>query len=83
MCRGFVTCTSMRSRPSCQQSQYYVSLFSAIAMCVLASRTQLLMIQAAHFNDFSLLLCDEEIHFDSDFWSWFDSVRNGYVTNVT
>jgi hypothetical protein len=52
-------------------------------MCVLASRTQLLMIQAAHFNDFSLLLCEEVINFDADFWSWFDSVRNGYVTNVT
>ncbi len=36
-------------------------------------------IQAQHFHDFSLNLCNEIIHFDSDFWSWFDSVRNGYV----
>ena len=37
------------------------------------------LIQAPHFHDFSLNLCNEVIHFDSDFWSWFDSVRNGYV----
>jgi hypothetical protein len=37
------------------------------------------LIQASHFHDFSLNLCNEVIHFDSDFWSWFDSVRNGYV----
>ena len=34
---------------------------------------------APHFNDFSLSLCSEVIHFDSDFWSWFDSVRNEYT----
>jgi hypothetical protein len=37
------------------------------------------LIQAPHFHDFSLSLCSEVIHFDSGFWSWFDSVRNGYV----
>jgi hypothetical protein len=37
------------------------------------------LVQAPHFHDFSLNLCNEVIHFDSDFWSWFDSVRNGYV----
>jgi hypothetical protein len=37
------------------------------------------LIQAPHFHDFSLNLCNEVIHFDSGFWSWFDSVRNGYV----
>ena len=37
------------------------------------------LIQAPHFHDFSLNLCNEIIHFDSDFLSWFDSVRNGYV----
>jgi hypothetical protein len=34
---------------------------------------------APHFNDFSLSLCREVIHFDSDFWSWFDCVRNEYT----
>ena len=37
------------------------------------------LLQAPHFHDFSLNLCNEVIHFDSDFWSWFDFVRNEYV----
>ena len=53
---------------------YSVSLspltYSSYYICIIE--------QAPHFHDFSLNLCNEDIHFDSGFWSWFDCVHNGY-----
>jgi hypothetical protein len=63
-----------------KQNGVSLMLYS-VSLCPLAyfSYYICVTIQAPHFHDFSLNLCNEVMHLDSDFWSWFDSVRDWHV----